>query len=259
VSKRDPSPEPKPNTALVITPDGKVDRAKAAAYGAAVGTLGAFPLVGGVLAGIAGSFIPNAKLDRATRFVNDLAKRLRMLEGDIDEEFVHQDEFAATVEDVLDRVTRRKNDAKLRYFAAALAASATRTRPTSGDRDRFIDLLDELRPSDLSVLAGIARGTPPPDARYPFTVGTAASDAIAAATAGSESEDVAQDMHDLEVRGLLHSIGDGATSLHVAHDVRSLVTPLGLRFIEFASLAAPATPKIKTKRVTRRPRSEPSD
>ena len=248
MSKRDPSPEPKPNTALVITPDGKVDRAKAAAYGAAVGTLGAFPLVGGVLAGIAGSFIPNAKLDRATRFVNDLAKRLRMLEGDIDEEFVHQDEFAATVEDVLDRVTRRKNDAKLRYFAAALAASATRTRPTSGDRDRFIDLL-----------AGIARGTPPPDARYPFTVGTAASDAIAAATAGSESEDVAQDMHDLEVRGLLHSIGDGATSLHVAHDVRSLVTPLGLRFIEFASLAAPATPKIKTKRVTRRPRSEPSD
>jgi hypothetical protein len=83
------SPAPKPNTALVVAPDSKDDRAKVAAYGAAVGTLGAFPLVGGVLAGIAGSFIPNAtKHDRAARFVNDLAERLRMLEGDIDEEFV---------------------------------------------------------------------------------------------------------------------------------------------------------------------------
>jgi hypothetical protein len=111
---------------------------------------------------------------------------------------------------VLDRVTRRKNDAKLRYFAAALAASATRTRPTSGDRDRFIDLLDELRPSHLSVLAGIARGTPPPNARYhPFTVATAAFDAITASTASSGSEDVMADMHDLEMRGLLHSMGNG--------------------------------------------------
>ncbi len=250
------SPEPKPNTALVIAPDSKADRAKAAAYGAAVGTLGAVPLFGGVFAGIAGTLIPNAKLDRATRFVNDLAERLRMLEGDIDVEFVHKEEFAATVEDVLDRVTRRKNDAKLRYFAAALGASATRARPSSADRDRFIDLLDELRPSHLSVLAGIARGIPTPAGRYPFTVGIAVHDAIAAATARSESEDVAQDMHDLEMRGLLGSIGDGTTSLHVAHDVRALVTPLGLRFVEFASLAAPSGPKTTAKRVTRHRKSE---
>ncbi|MGD0019958.1 MAG: hypothetical protein ABSD62_11945 [Candidatus Limnocylindrales bacterium] len=258
MSQRDPSPETSANTALAVAPDGKADRAKAAAYGAAVGTLGAVPLVGGVLAGIAGSFIPNAKLDRATRFVNDLAERLRAAEGQIDEEFVRRDEFAATVEDVLDRVTRRKNDAKIRYFAAALAASATHTRPSSRERDRFVDLLDDLRPSHLSVLAGIARGTPPPAARYPFTVGTAASDAIAAATAGSESDDVAQDMHDLEVRGLLRSKGDGITSLHVASDIRALMTPLGLRFIEFVSPAARARPERKTNGVTRTRKAEPS-
>lgn len=259
MTKRKPESVRKANTALVVAPTSAVDKAKAAAYGASVGLLSAAPVVGPILAGIVGSVIPNAKLDRTTRFVNDLAERLRLLQNDVDEEYVHQADFAAMVEDILDRVTRRKNDAKLKYFAAALATSTTRARPSSGDRDRFVDLLDELRPTHLSVLAGIARGTPPPNARDPFTVGTATFDAIAAATAGSESEDVAQDMRDLEVRGLLHSMGDGTTSLHVAYDVRSLVTPLGLRFIQFASLAAPAAPKTKTKRVARRPRSEPSD
>lgn len=241
--------------AVAVASDIVADRAKAAGYGAAVGLLAAAPIVGPVLAGIVGSFIPNAKLDRATLFVNDLGEQLRHLQGDIDEEFVRQEDFAATVEDILDRVTRRKNDAKLKYFAAALAKSATRARPASGDRDRFIDLLDELRPTHLSVIAGIARGTPSPIARYPFTVGTAVYDAIAAATAGSGSEDVAQDMHDLEVRGLLRSIGDGITSLHVARDVRALLTPLGDRFVEFASLTAPAGSKGRTRRAakTRKP------
>lgn len=248
---------PRAGKALAVASDSAADRAKAAGYGAAVGLLGAAPIVGPVLAGIAGSFIPNAKLDRATRFVNDLAEQLRQLESEIDEDFVHQDDFAATVEDILDRVTRRENDAKLKYFAAALATSATRARPVSGDRDRFIDLLDELRPTHLSVLAGIARGTPTPNARYPFTVGTAVYDAIAAATAGSGSEDVAQDMHDLEVRGLLRSIGDGATSLHVARDVRALLTPLGHRFVEFASLTTPAASKGRTRRAAKTRKPEP--
>ena len=216
---------------------GLAEQGKAAAIGAAVGAIGIVPVIGPVVSGIVGSFVPDAKLDRAVRFLNALALELREVEGRVDEDFIHREEFAAEVEDVLDRIIKRKNDAKLRYFAAAIAASSTVARPTVTDRERFVDLLDELRPSHLAILAGLSRGMEALPSESPFTVGAAAYRAIAAATADSGSEDVNQDLRDLEVRGLVHAMGEGTTMMHVARDVRSLLTPSGQRFVEFAALS----------------------
>lgn len=96
------------NHDLVIAPSGAMDRTKQAAFGAVVGAIAVVPVVGPVLGGIVGAFIPNAKLDRATRFLEDLAEELRQCKDHVDGEFIHRDEFAAAVEDVLDRVTRRR-------------------------------------------------------------------------------------------------------------------------------------------------------
>lgn len=228
--------------------DTIAERSKAATVGASLGALSAVPVIGPVMAGLLTAFVPNAKLDRAVSFVNELAIELAYREAEFDAVYLRQDEFAAGVEDILDRVVKRKNDAKLHYFAAALKTSATRARPTSFDRDRFVDLLDDLRPSHLAILAGIARGIPALPAEPPYTVGAAAFRARAVATSNAGSDDVDQDIRDLEVRGLLHRMDDGLTMMHVARDIRALLTPLGARFVEFASLAGPSAGKKVAKR-----------
>ncbi len=221
---------------MVIRPETRAEKLSSAGIGAALGALGEVPVVGGILAGIVGSFVPDVKVERVIRFAEDLAARVEAVEDKIDHEFVLREEFAAAVEDTLDRITRRRNDQKLQFFAAAIAATMTVDRPAERERERLVDLLDELRPSHLSVLAGIARGTPPPDARPPFTVGVAANDAVAAATASADTDDVQGDIRQLEVRGLIVPMGSGTVMLHAAYDVRRLVTPLGWKLIQFAAL-----------------------
>jgi len=244
-----------------LGPDRRRDTVASIAAGALVGGTAAvvdaylgIPGVGGVLGGVVGVFIPNAKLDRVYRFAQELAPRFQAVEDDLDQDFVRTEEFAAAVEDVLDRITRRKNDEKLAYFAAALANAATSERPDKRQRERLLSLLDELQPAQLLVLAALSRakGVPAPLARPPYTLPLFVGDAMAAATAGVETDDLALDLRALGRLDLVGSLDDNNVLLNVSTGVEKILTPLAEKLIAFAGMQVPMSERAASARPTGR-------
>jgi hypothetical protein len=123
---------------------------------AGIATLNAVPVIGGVVATFISEYVPRRKQARLVEFVQDLGRQFEAERERIDDEFVRSSEFDRIVEDVLDRVQQVKNEEKLGYWAALLAGVATTDRPARSDRDRMIETLDGLRPSNLRLLHVIA-------------------------------------------------------------------------------------------------------
>jgi hypothetical protein len=141
-------------------------------------------------------------------------------------------EFAILFEDALGRATQARNDQKTSAFAAFMAHSMVFDRPPLADRQRYLDILDELRLAHLQILAVLAAGGGPEPASPPFTMGQAAATALSAVLAQAEGAGW-HDLQDLERHGLTRSVA--AASLLIATNVRNVLLPLGLAFVEFVA------------------------
>jgi hypothetical protein len=64
----------------------------------------------------------------------------------------------------------------------------------------------------------------------------AVMDALAAATASADSEDVSQDLADLQRRGLLLALDDETVILNAMTGVEKVLTPLAWKLIGFGAL-----------------------
>ena len=236
----EPGTAPRPGTEHALPQE--TSRELAADYGRAllIGAFGTIPVVGPVVSSVVAQFVPEAKFQRVERFCKELGGAVVAVEERLDTEFVKRTEFSLLFEDVLDRTTRARNDGKLAAFAAFAARSMTRERPAERERERYLDLLDELRPRHLRVLAAIASGSAEATGqRGALTVGAVAAQAVAGALAGVDA-DPYLDVAELVRRELLYPLFGGDTSvlLHVADDVRALLTPAGSSFVEFITVEA---------------------
>ena len=72
----------------------------------------------GPLAALLEEYIPRKKQLRLVQFVQELGDRFTAEQERIDREFVRTEEFEGMAEQVMDRVQDRKNQEKLRYWAA---------------------------------------------------------------------------------------------------------------------------------------------
>lgn len=213
------------------TADAVVELGKAAALGA----VGSVPILGPMLGALLTVTWPDLKAERLHRFAQELARDVESLREEIDQDFVSRADFAALAEEVLDQVARRRSDEKLVAYAAALANASRLDRPDDRTRERLLDLLDDLRPTHIQILARLAaeppQWAPPGDA---ITVGQVALSRQSAALAGLPIDGL--DVEDLERRGLLRSLNDQATLLAAAEDSRAVVSPLGKAFLEFITV-----------------------
>lgn len=214
------------------TTDALLDLGRAAALGA----IESVPIVGPILGSLLTVTWPDLKAERLQRFATELARDFEALREQIDQEFVTRSDFVALAEEVLDQVGRRRSDDKLAAYAAALANASRVDRPDDRTRERLLDLLDELRPAHVRILARLA--AEPSEwvlSGDAVTVGQVALSRQSSALAGVPVDGM--DLADLERRGLLRSLSDQATLLAAAEDSRAVVTPLGRAFLDF--IAAP--------------------
>ncbi len=223
------------------------------ARAAAVGAISTIPFVGPVLGELVGAFIPDVRFRRVERLVEELKSEVAQVSDRLDEDYVRREEFAILFEDALERATQARNDQKTSAFAAFMAHSMVVERPPLADRQRYLDILDELRPAHLRILAVLAAGSGPEPASPPFTVGQAAATALSAVLAQAEGADW-HDLEDLERRGLIRPIAEA--SLLIATNVRNALLPLGLAFVEFVAAEAPA---LRESRNARRRRADAPD
>jgi hypothetical protein len=194
---------------------------------------------------LVGAFIPDVRFRRVERLVEELKEKVTEVSDRLDGEYVRHEEFAVLFEDALERATQARNDQKTAAFAAFMAHSMTLDRPSLADRQRYLDILDQLRPVHLQILAVLAAGSGPEPASPPFTVGQAAATALSAVLAKVEGADW-QDLADLERRGLTRPMAE--SSMFIATDVRNTLLPLGLAFAEFVAAEAPTAGKSRNAR-----------
>jgi hypothetical protein len=211
----------------------------------AVGVISTIPIVGPVLGELVGAFIPDVRFRRVERLAEELKEKVTEVSDRLDGEYVRREEFAVLFEDALERASQARNDQKTAAFAAFMAHSMTLDRPSLADRQRYLDILDQLRPVHLQILAVLAAGSGPEPASPPFTVGQAAATALSAVLAKVEGADW-QDLADLERRGLTRPMAE--SSLFIATNVRNTLLPLGLAFVEFIAAEAPAATKSRKGR-----------
>lgn len=227
--------EPERSSKLVATTR---DQPREVGRALILGALGSVPVVGPVLGELASTFYPDVKIERLQRAAAELSDAVVHVQSQIDEAFVRQAGFGVLFEEYLDRVTRARNDAKLGYFAAALAHSMVDDRPEARALQRLMDVLDQVHPSHLQLLAALYRGAPSPPAAPPYSVGAAAYAALGAAAA-ELGPDALQDLGDLQRLGLVHDLADTSVLMHVASDVRRVITPFGREFVRFVSAGMP--------------------
>jgi hypothetical protein len=225
---------------------------------AALAGLQIMPL-GGVVAQILNDYVPRKKQERLVSLVQALAEESVALGDRLDRDFVHTAEFEGMAEEVFDRAQQHKAEQKLAYFAAALAHGAGVERPDERTRERFLDVLDQLRGSHLRLLASVAQGVPVPGAG-PDVI-TSSQAAIAALNSAAERAKVEAwdlDWADLARLGVVETLTEAVSDPRVPYDVRAAFTPFGREFVRFvtpASVRQAAAPDGRTRRRTSHARS----
>lgn len=137
---------------------GALDRSLAVV----AGVTSALPGVGGPLAAAVGEWRAAAARRRLTAILDAFHEDLKHIENAIDEEHVRTETFERSFETLLESAIAARHAAKRDYYAAALARTATRDRPSEAEHGLMVDTLDALQPLHLAILAAVATDTSPP-------------------------------------------------------------------------------------------------
>jgi|SRR3989344_533093 len=119
----------------------------------AKGVLGAIPYGGGLFAEIIGLTIPNQRLDRITRFLMELDKRLETAERNK----LKNNEYALNLfEDGLVQASRALSEERNRYIAVFLKKAINVNEDSYGTKKKLLYLLQELTDKDVDILKAIS-------------------------------------------------------------------------------------------------------
>lgn len=112
--------------------------------------LGAVPFVGSLLVEIAGTVIPNQRIDRIVRFAMELEKRLADIEPDRVRAHLTDENFTDLVEEGLHQAARSTMDDRRQHIANIVANSMTSEDVSFIESKHLLRLLDEI--NDIEVI-----------------------------------------------------------------------------------------------------------
>ncbi len=111
---------------------------------AAKAALGAFPFAGSLLVEIAGTVIPNQRIERIALFAEQLEERIGHLEAQCVRENLTDEEFTDMVEEALHQAARSTTDQRRSHIASIVAASLTSKDVSFIESKHLLKLLGEI-------------------------------------------------------------------------------------------------------------------
>lgn len=117
---------------------------------AAKAALGAIPFVGSLLVEIAGTVIPNQRIDRIARFAAILEQRLGDLERDRVRAYLTDENFTDLVEEGLRQAARSTTDERRQQIAAIIESSLTAADVSFIESKHLLRILGEI--NDIEVI-----------------------------------------------------------------------------------------------------------
>ena len=116
------------------------------------GLVGVIPLAGPILAEIVNSLIPNQRLDRACRFLEELNERLSLLE----QESLRKNELAIDLfEDATIIASRSFSMNRNQYIASFIKSSVNVTSNSYELKKKLLFILQDLTDRDVEILKNI--------------------------------------------------------------------------------------------------------
>jgi len=112
--------------------------------------LGAVPFAGSLLVEIAGSIIPNQRIDRIADFAQKLQERIAHLEEAAVTAELNDEEFTDLVEEALRQASRATSDERRAYLASLTANSLSSGAVEHAESKHLMSILGEL--NDIEVL-----------------------------------------------------------------------------------------------------------
>lgn len=187
------------------------------------------PGVGGVIGSML-EHMPRDRQQRQAAFLRRLADELSFVQYRLDAEFVQSAEFEAMAEEVFEKTGRAREMEKRDYYAAALANSALPSRPDRDERERMLDVIEQLRLAQLRLLALIATTRDgAPENMYMGGVWQTIQNQWPEAN----EETVRMDWGGLAALNIVQDYPGATMTRQGATDLAVRMTPFGRRFHEF--------------------------
>jgi len=117
---------------------------------AAKAALGMIPFAGSLLAEIAGTIIPNQRIERIVGFAGALEKRLKTLEKDFVRSQVTNENFTDLVEEGLRQAARSLSEDRREYIASLIANSLKPDAIEHAESKHLLRIMGEL--NDIEIL-----------------------------------------------------------------------------------------------------------
>lgn len=108
------------------------------------GAAGAIPYAGGLVGELLGTIIPHQRLDRMSRFLEQLAVRVSRLEPERLKAKLTDHETIDLLEDGIIQATRALSDERLRYLSALLAGNIAEDSSSYQETKRLLAIMSEL-------------------------------------------------------------------------------------------------------------------
>lgn len=112
--------------------------------------LGTIPFAGSLLAEVAGSVIPEQRMDRIARFAAALQRRIAHLEEQAVRAEIKNEEFTELLEEALRQAARSTSEERREYLASALANSLTNDAIQHSETKHLLRIMGEL--NDIEII-----------------------------------------------------------------------------------------------------------
>jgi len=116
--------------------------------------LSAIPF-GGVFSSLISDYMPNEKIERLKKFVEEFGKDLERFKSEIDQQYIKTDEFSYLFEKTLKGVTENYREEKLACLRGILVNSLRDKSSSQERKEFFLNLVDNLTVTNLSILARV--------------------------------------------------------------------------------------------------------
>ncbi len=117
---------------------------------AAKAALGVVPFAGSLLAELAGTVIPNQRINRIVKFAEILEKRLAQLEQDFVKSQLQEETFSDLVEEGLRQASRSLSDERREYIASLISSSLSSEDIEYQESKHLLRVLSEI--NDIEVI-----------------------------------------------------------------------------------------------------------
>jgi len=116
---------------------------------AAKASLGAIPIAGSFLAEIAGVLIPNQRIDRIAKFVNELNRQLENMPEEVIKRLRINEQFIDLVEESLIRASRASSEARRKYILNIVQNGISDDSADMNNAKYLLLLLSEINDNEV--------------------------------------------------------------------------------------------------------------